>query len=55
MRLQTFDAVKIVTEVPTASSDVDILRVLEPRVIRGELAETKTSVRKLDKALQYKK
>ena len=55
MQLQTFRAVTLVTEVHTASSDVDNLLVLEPKIIGGEIDETKISVRKLDKALQYEK
>ena len=54
MQLQTFKVITLVTEIPTASSDVDIIPVLEPKIIRGELKKSTISVRKLDKALQYK-
>ena len=37
MQLQTFKAVTLVTEVPTASSDVDMLLILAPKRLEASL------------------
>ena len=50
MQLQTFKVITLVTEIPTAPSDVDIH--LEPN-IQGGLEEMKICVPKLNKAYQY--
>ena len=50
MQLQTFKVITLVTEIPTASSDVDIH--LEPN-IESEFDEMKICVPKLNKAHQY--